>query len=225
MADKIRLVCATRTTREEFAQTALGRSLAVCPYPFVELRLFPANTQGLPVLYNTAIQEAAVDPAILAFAHDDIYLCDLFWPGRVLEGLNTFDVLGIAGNRRRIPGQPAWHSDAQGTWDKEHLSGAVGHGNGFPCGNFSYYGPPHREVKLLDGVLLVARSSTLLSKGIRFDHRFDFHFYDMDFCRQAELQSLRMGTWSISVIHESPGAFGTPVWQAAYEKYLEKWGS
>jgi hypothetical protein len=34
-----------------------------------------------------------------------------------------------------------------------------------------------------------------------------------------------MGTWTISVIHQSGGNFGTPSWQAGYAKYLEKWQS
>jgi hypothetical protein len=42
--------------------------------------------------------------------------------------------------------------------------------------------------------MLAARSNTLAEKGLRFDPLFDFHFYDLDFCRQAELRKLRMGT-------------------------------
>jgi GT2 family glycosyltransferase len=131
----------------------------------------------------------------------------------------------------RAPGggcrdSPAWlFTDTDMTRDEEYLSGVVGHGTGFPPEDITVFGPPFQEVKLLDGVMLIARSETLLSKGISFDERFDFHFYDMDFCRQAELQNLRMGTWSISVIHESAGAFGSPAWHAAYRRYLEKWGS
>jgi GT2 family glycosyltransferase len=80
-------------------------------------------------------------------------------------------------------------------------------------------------VKLLDGFFLAVRSETLLSKGIRFDETFDFHFYDMDFCRQAEEHGLRMGTWTLSAVHESGGSFGTSAWQQGYQKYLDKWKS
>jgi hypothetical protein len=78
-------------------------------------------------------------------------------------------------------------------------------------------------VKLLDGVLLAAHSETLISKNLRFDERFDFHFYDLDFCRQAEAKHLRLGTWPLSLIHESAGQFGSPAWREAYAKYLDKW--
>jgi GT2 family glycosyltransferase len=80
-------------------------------------------------------------------------------------------------------------------------------------------------VKLLDGLLLAVRSETLRRHAIFFDERFEFHLYDMDFCRQAELKSLRMGTWTLSVIHESRGAYNTPSWHSACADYFSKWGS
>ncbi len=83
---------------------------------------------------------------------------------------------------------------------------------------------PCKEVKLLDGVLLIARSSTLLDHDLRFDPTFSFHFYDLDFCRQAELKGVKMGTWSISVIHESHGNFQSEAWRQAYSRYLAKYG-
>jgi hypothetical protein len=226
---KFRFVCATRESGESFlGSTALGRSLG--PYlsiPGIELRLFAGNRRGLPQVYNEAIREAALNPAILIFIHDDVHLCDFFWPGHIANGLHAFDVIGLAGNKRRVPRQPSWYYlDDQFRRDaSEHLSGVVAHGQGFPPESVSMYGAPCQEVKLLDGLLLATRSETLLSKGIEFDERFDFHFYDLDFCRQSEVKGVRLGTWTLSVIHQSGGSFNTPTWQAAYAKYLEKWQS
>ena len=226
MSPKFRLVCATRETEQKFAtNTALGRSLALLRYPYVELRLFPSNSAGLPHLYNTALREAATDPAILVFLHDDVHFLDFFWPNHIYEGLRAFDVVGVAGNKRRVAAQPAWRFvDEQLTRDgKENLSGIVAHGSEWPPQYVSYYGPPYQQVKLLDGVLLASASETLLSKDLFFDPRFDFHFYDLDFCRQAELKNLRMGTCSVSCLHASDGQFGAPGWRVAYAKYLDKW--
>jgi GT2 family glycosyltransferase len=229
MTIKFRIVCATRETAELFpTRTALGRSLALyAPYGFIELKLFPSNSTGLPALYNTALREAAADPAILVFVHDDILLCDYFWPKHLMDGLSSFDVVGLAGNKRRVPNQPGWpFIDQKFTPDDiENVTGIVGHGTGFPPENLTYYGPPGQGVKLLDGLLLAARSDILLSKRIFFDERFDFHFYDMDFCRQLEAQGLRMGTCMVSVIHQSTGSYSSPGWSTAYRKYLEKWQS
>jgi hypothetical protein len=72
---------------------------------------------------------------------------------------------------------------------------------------------------------LAARSEMLLANDLHFDERFDFNFYDLDFCREAEVRKLRMGTCTVSVVHESPGNFDTPSWRSGYQKYLDKWKS
>jgi hypothetical protein len=226
---KIRFVCATRASPETFyTSTALGRSLALYkPYSFIELRLFTNNSAGLPSLYNRALREAAADPAILIFVHDDVFLCDFFWPQHLMEALRSFDVVGLAGNRRRVANQPAWaFIDDKCTWDTwENLSGTVGHGTEFPSRSLDFFGAPSQQVKLLDGVFLAAHSETLIANGVFFDEKFEFDFYDMDFCREIERKNLRMGTCMVSVVHESGGRFNSPVWRAAYRKYLDKWES
>ena len=225
MAFKVRVVCATRESKEGFSSTALGRSLASHRTPILELRVFDRNTRGLPAVYNEAIAEAASDPALLVFVHDDVHLIDFYWIDNLILGLAVFDIVGLAGNRRRLPWQPSWcFINEEFEMDRpENLSGLVAQGNCFPPQFISKYGAPRQQVKLLDGLFLAARSETLVNRELRFDERFDFHFYDLDFCRQAELLNLKMGTWSISLIHESGGAFGTPSWKAGYIRYLEKW--
>lgn len=229
--EKIKFVCATRGSSEEFFAAALGRSLLnFRSYPAgqpIEVRLFQNNTAGLSSAYNVAIEESKADPAILVFCHDDLLLCDFFWVERLLESLRAFQIVGLSGNRRRVPRQPSWmYLDDRFTRDDfENFSGVVGHGEGLPnLKQLSVYGPPGLEVKLLDGVMLAVRSHVLLDTALWFDPQFDFNFYDMDFCRQAELRHLKMGTCAISVVHQSPGRLGTPAWLAAYEKYLRKYG-
>lgn len=224
---KIRFVVATRANRSDFFKnTATGRSIGLYQFPFIELDLYDSNKEGLPVVYNRSIEKAKTDPAILLFIHDDVYLIDFYWFSSLATALKRFDVIGVAGNKRRLPNQPSWvFVDSKPSWDKlENLSGVVGHGNGFPPTNLSIYGNPCQEVKLLDGMLLASKSETLHQKNIRFDERFDFHFYDLDFCRTAEQAGLTMGTWNLSVIHESDGNFGSPQWTTAKKKYFDKWG-
>jgi GT2 family glycosyltransferase len=228
MTEKFRFVCATRLGYDDFfAKSPLGRSLSIYRAPFAEIVLFDTNTQGLPALYNEALRDAKSDPAILIFIHDDVHLCDFFWHIHLLAGLQKYDVIGLAGNRRRRPRQPSWfHLDENLTPDTaENLSGIVAHGSGFPPENLSSFGPPAARVQLLDGVFLAARSHMLNKHQIQFDEQFDFHFYDVDFCRQAEAKKLRMGTWTISAIHQSSGGFGSPAWREGYRRYLEKWKS
>lgn len=223
----IRLVCGTRYSEAQFVEnTALARSLKLYDHPPVQqLLLFDNNTTGLSTIYNRAIEHAKEHPAVLVFIHDDVSLCDFFWAERIREALERFDVVGLAGNTRRMPRQPSWAFSPDLKWDKpEFLSGTVGHGKGFPCDIVSQFGPSGQACKLLDGLLLAADSERLVASGLRFDEQFDFHFYDLDFCRQAELKGMTMGTWPISVVHESGGAYGKPAWRAAYERYLRKYG-
>lgn len=222
----IRIVCGTRVSEQEFStKTALGRSLLIhqAANP-VEIRLFAENKQGLSTIYNRAIDEARDNPAILVFVHDDVHLCDFLWSERLREGVVAFDVVGLAGNTRRVEGQPAWaFVDDRFTWDQAcHLSGLVGHGNSFPC-SVSNFGPVPQPCKLLDGLLLAVDSERLEQAHVRFDEQFEFHFYDMDFCRSAELNGLSMGTWPLSVVHESGGAFGTPAWRESFGRYQDKY--
>jgi tetratricopeptide (TPR) repeat protein len=230
--EKIRLICATRLSKEEFFSRApLGRSLPAYrdfpPDQKIELRLFPENRAGLAGLYNTAIEEALADPAILVFIHDDIYLSDYYWSDHLHKALQSFDIVGLVGNKRRVPRQASWmFLDERFTCDNYiNFSGVLGHGDPFPnIKQLNMYGQPEVEVKLLDGVLLAVRSATLAERELRFDPRFHFHFYDMDFCRQAELRQLRLGTCAMSLVHASAGALGSASWTSAYSDYLAKYG-
>ena len=187
--------------------------------------MFPENKQGLPAIYNKAINELAHEPCLFIFAHDDIHITDFHWMQAILSGLSHFGIVGVAGNTRRVPFQPSWaFIDLNFTWDTpQFLSGVVGHGKGFPPASLNYFGPPFQEVKLLDGLILGVFSETLMKTGLRFDEQFQFDFYDMDFCRQAESLGITMGTVPLSLIHESDGGFDSEAWRASYKLYLQKW--
>ncbi len=226
MSLPVRIVCATRKDRGHFVnEAALPRSLKAQQMPSgYELQVFFENSTSLGKQYNIAIEQAQKQPAILLFIQDDVYITDHFWLDRILEGLEKFDVIGVAGNRRCLPGQPSWAfltSDL--VWDApENLSGTVAHGGQFPH-RISRYGPSGIECQLLSGMFLAVKSQTLLERELRFDPQFEFHLHDMDFCRQAVLKGLRLGTWPISLVHENSGSFRSPAWKLSYQKYLEKY--
>ena len=217
------VISATRSSKAEFLQRPLGQSLQRMTFDTtLQYALVEYNQTGLPAAYNRFITEELREH-LLVFVHDDVWIEDLFFSDRIRAALDTFDVAGLAGNRRLLPGAPAWHlkNDAM-EWDTEFLSGVVCHG-AQPFGAASVYGPTPAPVQLLDGALIAARASALLDAGVRFDERFDFHFYDLDFSRQANAAGLRVGTWPIAVTHASGGAFGSPAWNAALALYRAKW--
>jgi len=222
----IEIVSATRLSANEFAaKSALGLSLQRLAFDGrLKAALAFSNRTGLPAIYNSRIATPG-GPDILVFIHDDVWIDDHFFADRVIEGLRNFDLIGVAGNRRRVPGQPAWaFVDPNLTWDEPaNLSGAVAHG-AQPFGAVSHFGAVPAACELLDGVLLAARKSLLVARKVLFDPRFDFHFYDLDFCRAARQAGLRLGTWPISITHQSGGAFGGERWRELYRAYLAKWG-
>jgi GT2 family glycosyltransferase len=224
---KFRFVVATRETAEDFwSKTATGISLSLYQASIIEVSLFPENSSGLPAIYNEVIEKSKDDPAILIFAHDDLHILDFHWMNTIFNGLTIFGIVGLAGNKRRVPFQPSWYFiDRELTPDdRVNLSGVVGHGTSFPPENISVFGNPFQEVKLLDGLFLAASSEILIKNHLKFDDRFKFHFYDLDFCRQAEIRGISMGTIPLSLIHQSGGNFGSEDWKQSYLKYLQKWG-
>lgn len=224
----IEIISATILPEIDFwKQSPLGQSLL----RFREdTRLVPrisfTNQHGLPDVYNARIL-APDSHELLVFMHDDVWIEDCFVADRVIEGLRSYDIIGVVGNRRRSSLQPGWlFADPYFTWDdKEHLSGRLAHGDA-PLGHVTCYGAVPAPCELLDGVFLAVRKSVLLARGVLFDLRFDFHFYDMDFCRSARQKGLHLGTWPISLTHRSPGfSCGSAIWMAKYRAYIEKWGS
>ena len=193
----------------------------------LEVHVYPENKLGLSAIYNSAIERFSDESCMLVFAHDDLNILDFYWVHSVFNGLHHFGIVGCAGNMSRVPFQPSWcFKNIDYEWDSlQNLSGIVGHGGAFPPKDLNVYGPPFQQVKLLDGLFLAAFSDTLKKTNLRFDERFDFHFYDMDFCRQAEMAGITMGTIPLSLVHESGGGFGSEGWVRLYDEYIKKWGS
>jgi GT2 family glycosyltransferase len=223
----IEIASATRLSKNAFwEKTALGISLRRLAHD-KRISSFIAfeNRRGLPEVYNARINNAK-SADILVFVHDDVWIDDFFIADRLLEGVNQFDVLGIAGNRQRVANQAGWLflDDAFKRDENDNLSGSIAHGN-TPFGTVSYFGPAPAECELMDGVFLAASKKVLLERQVAFDPQFEFHFYDMDFCRSARAKGLRLGTWPISLTHQSSGMFDSPAWREKYAAYLRKWST
>lgn len=224
----IEIIIATQLSEHDFWDTsATALSLRRLEYDDRWVpRVAFANKQGLPDIYNARIW-AGVSDSIVVFIHDDVWIDDHFFVDRIIEGLKVYDVIGVAGNRRRLPFQAAWPIiDNNFTLDDNtNLSGIVAHGQ-HPSGIIRFFGAVPAECELLDGVFLAAKKQVLVANNLLFDSQFDFHFYDLDFCRSARQRGLRLGTWPICLTHQSEGGnFGSEHWQQKYHCYINKWGS
>ncbi|MDI1308080.1 MAG: tetratricopeptide repeat protein [Methylotenera sp.] len=222
----VEVVSATRYSETDFwAKSALGLSLKrhLKQDARLSAHISFENTRGLSEVFNDRIEQPDKD-ATLIFIHDDVWIDEANFADSVHKGLEKFDVIGIAGNKRKLPNQPAWaFVDLNFTWDdKANLSGQVAHSkNAF--GTVEVFGEAPAACELLDGVFLAAKKSSLIEAKVKFDHQFDFHFYDLDFCRTARQAGLTLGTWLIKLTHQSAGAFGTPQWREKHQKYINKW--
>ena len=82
----------------------------------------------------------------------------------------------------------------------------------------------YSEMTLEEKMDQVFKASVLTALRVNsHDEQFEFHFYDMDFCRQAEVKGVTMGTIPLSLMHESGGNFSSEAWKQGYQKYIQKW--
>ncbi len=224
-------VSATRDSRAQFESTSpLARCLAqIGTLTSLRLRLFENNRQALGHCYNQALDEAP-DEAYLVFVHDDVHIDDWMAGARVIEALQRFDIIGVAGNIRRQAGQVTWYlqpgrEGQAGPFDHPHLRGAIRHATAGRA-ELSAYGPAPAAVELIDGVFMAARVDRLRQHGVRFDPALGFHFYDLDFCRAARRAGLSVGVWPIAITHASGGAsIHSAQWQQSCALYLAKYAS
>jgi hypothetical protein len=211
------IVSATRQTEVEFAKRPLGQSLARLHNAEIVASIAYANTRGLPEVYNARIMDSTAD--VLVFVHDDVWITDNFLQLRIIEGLEKYDVVGVAGSKSLAPRQLLWWKADRSSW-----SGCVAHG-AQPLGRVDWFGT-FGPCELMDGVLLAVRRE----HATMFDPQFDFHFYDLDFCRSARSMGLKLGTWPISITHAKPvgtvegdmGVFDES-WKRNAARYLAKW--
>ncbi|WP_375497074.1 hypothetical protein [uncultured Jatrophihabitans sp.] len=231
----VRVVVATTLDLEDFHERSdLGRSLASIPTALrPELTVYAGNrgatVRGLPGLYNEALESAA-ENELLVLVHDDVHLHDWYLAARAREAMARFDVAGIAGAVRSDPADPSWYFTFGPDLTRgprqpaANLSGSVNHGPK-DAPKVQVYGRAPAACALLDGVLLIVHAGRARAAGVRFDEQFRFHLYDLDFCRTARRQGLRLGTWPISITHGSRGAWDSEAFTDAAQVYLTKWAS
>jgi GT2 family glycosyltransferase len=223
----IEIVSATRQNEKLFWQhSAVGISLRRLSFDMsLDYYIAYENEISLGEIYHQRIKSTGRHD-ILVFIHDDVWIDNFHLGNHLLHGSEKYNIIGVAGNLRRVPNQPSWaFIDDNFTWDeKKNLSGAVAHGTG-PFGPVSFYGKVPATCELLDGVFLSARRSKLKLSSVYFDPLFKFHFYDLDFCRTARQNQLTLGTWPIAITHQSGGSFNSVEWKNMYANYRRKWMS
>lgn len=166
-----------------------------------------ANLQPLSILYNEQINLPANKNKILVFLHDDCIPEDLFIHEKLNEAIQQFDIIGLAGIQAPITiKQPLlWH--LMGT--SNQYSGAVAHFTNDDNNQrfMTAFGVTPKRCIIVDGVFLAINVEKILEKGVKFDEECPakFHFYDINFCLDANKAGLKIGTWPIWISHKSHG--------------------
>lgn len=202
------VVCATtRNKRDFWSGSPLGRSCALLrkAVDCFDVDVAYENRDGLPAVYNRAIERhRSAGRHYLVMVHDDVFLNDVFTFQKLLAGFASYDIQGVAGTRclslemARI----GWYGDCC----EDHAGGCV-HPVKDRDGSqleFVRFGPAPQPCVAVDGVFLAVNLERL--GAVRFDERFAFDFYDLDFCLAAHLRGLRLGAAPVLLTHLSLGA-------------------
>jgi GT2 family glycosyltransferase len=201
-------------TPEKFARVSANfqAALAGVDYEIVGIH----DARSMCEACNRGARRARGD--ILVFAHDDIEIASPDFAARLLDRMETHDVLGIAGTSRIVG--PAWASAGA-----PHLHGQVGYRAGEARIEVVVFGlaePVRGDAQALDGCFMAARRHVV--EEVPFDEqRFDgWHLYDVDFTLSAWLGGFGVAVCEdILVIHQSRGRYDA-AWQRAAERFSAK---
>jgi hypothetical protein len=190
----------------------------------IELNLHLENTKiGLSEYYNKCIDKFAKNCEYLIFVHDDVEFINMDLAYQIREGMKKYDVLGIAGCRNpQIKDANLWHLMAA----KHELCGFAGH----DCSEtenelyVTSFGPTPSRVAMIDGVFMAIACEKILKTKTRFDEKFKFHHYDLDFSISCNMNKLKIGTYPILINHSSPGLREvTEEWKQSNNYFRNKW--
>ena len=216
--DPFVIVSATQKSPEEFNQTLLFRSLTLLPEGMYILDVSFNNTKGLPQVYNEAVQKHQHKPISgYLFMHDDVLIEDGFALGKIYQAWQKSHVLGCAGGSKFDSSDPYWMSAG-----REFASGCVWHKEESGQRFAHSWGATPARCMVMDGLFLAVRKD-VFDTDLRWDERFTFHHYDLDFCLQANEQGLVCCTIPLHVFHGSHGNYECTEWYDSAEVFKMKW--
>lgn len=189
----------------------------------VKYDFYRNNKEGLPKIYNKAFEKADTDFVICL--HDDIIIHDIKAFEKICDYSEQFDIIGLAGASSfniNLCDRKSWLTCA--TDRQRDLHGAVTHPIRDHEGLYytSSYGYMPARVCNIDGLFMAM--SKKVYKNIKFDEKFTFDFYDLDFSLTALSNNYKIGVIPISCTHKS-GGYGIleDKYLQAQENFVKKW--
>jgi glycosyltransferase involved in cell wall biosynthesis len=171
-------------------------------HPNTEILMYENDGQmSLTQVYNKGLKESVND--IVVFMHDDLILETPNMTPKIVklfEKHPEYGIIGIAGTDKLTSGM--WWQN------RENMFGVVGHihegkrhVNHYSKGVFN---DVLKDVVIVDGLFFIVRKSLLKKE---FNEQFEgFHFYDISFCVENYLESVKVGlTTKFGITHNSIG--------------------
>lgn len=162
---------------------------------------------------------------VVVFLHDDIILNDCMIYEKLVEAKNRgMDVVGVAGGKGWVP--PPDRSAHWGWTSASRSCGMAGIVNHVsPEGKLfaSHYGETPTRTLTVDGCFMVFMNKAL-DKGLRFNQKYDFDFYDMALSMDAYKLGLKTGVEPVLLTHLSRGeGIRKPEFLESQNKFLEEY--
>ena len=180
--------------------------------------------------YEKAFRAAQPDSDdIIILCHDDL---EIFTPWEeVKKEVEKYFLkkdtgfLGVAGATKLTSSAVWWDKDC---WEKGLLRGKVRHGPNLENSYETKFGPVNNtygEVVVMDGLLMIAKASTLrlieLKKPSYFDGGWDF--YDIYYTSKAFNKGLKNYIINIDILHNSKGELsGRDSWHKNRKAFIKK---
>lgn len=181
---KFAFVVATKVGREASNLLPINKTLGMMNHvnQGVSVDVCPIynNKRGLATVYNEFLENPhAADYDYIVFVHDDVWLNDVLLFQKLMD--SEFDVIGLCGGKQWVvnPDQ-----EVRNIWTracKGEASGFVVHSPKPDKFFSSGFGVAPQRTVTLDGQF-ICFTRKAVEAGLKFDERFQFHFYDMDVC-------------------------------------------
>lgn len=211
LTDAYRITFVTATAKAESIIEPL-RTLARCvktPVQYdVRCVVYHDNKDGLPKVYNQAIDEFKADSDMMVFVHDDIKILDSEIYDKLKKCADDgYGIIGVAGGMSYDITDIKYFQGIRLGWNvasrRHGLSGYIIHNKDGKSPIMTEYGPIG-SCLTVDGCF-IAVTSDALSKGLRWNENYCFHFYDMALCMDAYKLGVKTCTSGIVVEHRSIG--------------------
>ena len=170
--------------------------------PDTEILMYENDGEmSLTQIYNKGLKESVND--IVVFMHDDLILETPNMTPKIVklfEKHPEYGIIGIAGTDKLTSGM--WWQN------RENMFGVVGHINNgkrhvnhYSKGVFNDF---LKDVVIVDGLFFIVRKSLL--KKVFNEQFVGFHFYDISFCVENQLEGVKIGlTTKFGITHKSIG--------------------